>query len=163
VRSDEEQRVFSLAEAADIPDVLALYRSLVGTSGCAWNSEYPNKQIVEQDVAAGSLYILREDGELLAAAFAGDDDELDGLPWQSRHPCNLSRLGVVLSRQGSGIGSFMVQSIKDAVRERGYDGIILIASKSNPSALALYDKNGFTRCGETEMYGIAFSCYELLL
>ena len=49
----------------------------------------------------------------------------------------------------------------EAVKDRDFDGIRMLVSKTNPAALALYDKNGFEKCGETYMYGIHFYCYQM--
>ena len=37
----------------------------------------------------------------------------------------------------------------------------MLVSKTNPAALALYEKNGFERRGETFMYDIDFYCYQI--
>jgi ribosomal protein S18 acetylase RimI-like enzyme len=74
----------------------------------------------------------------------------------------LARIGVLSSMQKKGIGTIMVTLTIDAVKQRGFDGIRMIVSKNNPSALALYDKNGFQKCGKTIMYDIDFYCYEMI-
>lgn len=155
---------FSLAKWNEITEILELYHSLIGTPGCTWSLDYPNKEIVESDIEHNSLYILKDsDNRIISVAAAGADDELKGLHWTPGNPRNLARIGVLPANQNRGIGTIILQNVINAVKARDFDGIIMLVSKTNPSALALYDKNGFKRCGETFMYGIDFYCYELLL
>jgi ribosomal protein S18 acetylase RimI-like enzyme len=37
----------------------------------------------------------------------------------------------------------------------------MLVSKTNNAALALYEKNGFERCGEVFRFGIDFYCYQI--
>ena len=152
---------FLLASYNDIPEILALYRSLIGTPGCTWSLDYPNEETAKSDIRNRSLYVLRDNGKIIAVATAGSDNELDHLQWTLKEPCELSRIGVVPSKQKQGIGTIILRNVIESAKERGFDGIRMLVSKTNPAALALYDKNGFERCGETFMYGIDFYCYQM--
>ncbi len=44
------------ASAADQAEILVLYRSLIGQPGCTWCEEYPDEEIVAEDLHSGSLY-----------------------------------------------------------------------------------------------------------
>jgi ribosomal protein S18 acetylase RimI-like enzyme len=59
------------------------------------------------------------------------------------------------------IGTTILKHIIKTAEEKGFDGIRILVSKTNPAALALYDKNGFERCGEVFMYDIDFYCYQI--
>lgn len=155
--------IFLLAEQDNIDEILYFYHSLIGTPGCTWHLDYPNREIVESDIHCESLYMLRDtDNNLISVAAAGINDELQELHWNTKNPCDLARIGVLSKRQNQGIGTIMLRNVVNAVKKRRFDGIRMLVSKNNPSALALYDKNGFTKCGETMMYGIDFYCYEMI-
>jgi ribosomal protein S18 acetylase RimI-like enzyme len=154
--------VFTLATQDDAFSILNFYHSLIGTPGCTWSMEYPDQETVNDDIINKSLYVLKEDNEIIAVAFAGVSDELRALKWSSENPCDLARIGVLSSRQNKGIGSLMLDKVIYTAKERGFDGIRMLVSKSNPSALALYTKKGFTACGETYMYEHDFYCYEMV-
>ncbi len=156
-----EQYHFLLATEDDIPEIMKLYQSLVGTAGCAWTADYPNTNTAHSDIDSGSLYVLRERNRILAVATATFPDDLEHLKWAPKNPCELSRIGVIQAVQGRGIGTMMLQKMIASSKEKGYDGMILLASKTNPAALALYDKNGFERCGEVFMHRIHFYCYQM--
>ena len=153
--------IFTLAKTDDVPEVWHLYKSLVGTPGCTWSDDYPAIENVESDIAAQSLYILKNGDKLISAAFAGYCDELAEFEWQCKNPCELARIGVEPSMQGQGIGSLMLKNVIDAAQTRGFDGIRMLVSRSNPAALAMYDKNGFTRLDEVRMFDIDFYRYEM--
>ncbi len=152
---------FVLAEHADIPEIVEVYHSLVGTPGCTWDSEYPSRKMAELDVGSNSLYVLKKDGRIVAVASAGDFQELGHLQWSPEKPCELARIGVLPTMQGRGIGSVILQKIIEAAKQKGYDGIRMLVSKTNPAALAMYEKNGFARCGEAFMFGRDFYCYQM--
>ena len=152
---------FTLAQPCDIPEIMRLYGSIVGTPDCTWSDDYPRLENVESDIAAQSLYILKDGATIISAAFAGACDELAEFHWQCENPCELARIGVVLSMQGCGIGSLMLKNVISAVKKRGFDGIRMLVSRNNPAALAMYDKNGFTRLDEIRMFDIDFYRYEM--
>ena len=154
---------FSRAKKEDISEIMEFYSSLIGTPGCAWSLEYPTRELIERDILAESLYLIKENEMLISVAFVGLEEELECFTWQSKNPADIARIGVILSRQGHGIGSFMLNKVIEEARKRGFDGIRMLVSKKNLSALALYDKNGFIRLDEVEMYGIDFYRYERLL
>ena len=155
---------FSTARAADAPAVLTLYQSLIGTPGCTWSGDYPTGEFVRNDIRAGALYVLKdEQGALIAAASAGGERELDDLVWTPQNPCELARVGVALPLQHQGIASYLLKQVMEAVKQRGFDGIILLVSIHHAAAIALYEKHGFTRCGEINRYGFDFYRYQSML
>jgi ribosomal protein S18 acetylase RimI-like enzyme len=153
--------IFSLATRDDIPAIVSLYRSLVGTPGCTWDYEYPSLETAEQDCARQELFVLKKCGSIAAVASAGTFDELSDLPWKSENPCELARIGVPQNLQNQGIGTKILRHVMEAVKAKGFDGIRILVGKTNNSALALYEKNGFERRGEVYQFNHDFFCYEI--
>ncbi len=152
-----------MAEPGDILEIAEIYSSLVGTPGCTWGDDYPSAQTAKEDIACGSLYILKDVGRIIAVASMGAFDELGHYDWASQNPCELARIGVMPQMQSRGIGSLMLKKVMDAARARGFDGMRFLVSKTNPAALAMYEKNGFERCGEAHEYDIDFYRYQIKL
>ena len=152
---------FLLAGYEDIPEIVGIYQSLIGTPGCTWDSDYPNKATAESDIGSKSLYVLKKDGEIVAVASAGEFNELGHLPWTPKKPCELARIGVRPTMQKQGVGTVILQKVMETVWEKGFDGIRMLVSKTNQAALALYEKNGFVKRGETFMFDHDFFCYEI--
>ena len=153
---------FSLAQSADAADVFALYRSMIGRPGCTWSDEYPTLDLIRRDIRTGSLYVLKDSqNQLVAAAAAGPDNDLEDFVWKPKHPCELARIAVAVPYQNKGVGSYLLKKVIDAVKARGFDGIRMLVSVSNPPALALYDKHGFERLDKVHMFGFDFYRYQM--
>ncbi len=153
--------IFSLANIDNTNEIFELYKSLVDTPGCALNSEYPTIDDVAGHIKSNSLYILKENEKIIAAAVAGDSGEMESIVSMG-NLCELALVGVLSSNQNMGVGSVLLQNVFDAVKEIGFDGIRLLVSRTNPPALALYEKNGFVRGQEISMYGIDFYYYQMI-
>ncbi len=151
----------------DLTAVMALYRSLIGTEGCAWNEFYPGEDDVRQDIAQGSLYLLRtEEGEIIAACALGPDPELNEVEgWDSsvKHPTGLMRMAVRKDCQRQGLAGHLLAQVEREAARQGVDSIRLLAAQTNPSAIALYERALYRRTGTAHMYGLDWFCYEKLL
>ena len=155
--------IFSPAKEPDAPAIFALYRSMIGTPGCTWSDDYPTEDLIMRDIRTDSLYVLQDArGQIIAAAAAGPDNELEDLPWDLRNPCDLARVAVTIPLQNQGVGSCLLQRVIPAVKARGFSGIRMLVSKTNPHALAFYDQNGFIRLDEVRMFGFDFYRYQMI-
>jgi aminoglycoside phosphotransferase (APT) family kinase protein/GNAT superfamily N-acetyltransferase len=144
----------------DIPEIVNIYRSLIGTSGCTWGEDYPNKETAEDDINNGWLYALKKQGKIIGVVSIGGFGELSDLKWKPKNPCELARIGVRPELQKQGIGTLMLQHCFEIAKNQGFDGIRILVAKTNTSALAMYEKNGFERCGEVFKFDIDFYCYQ---
>ncbi len=149
-----------LAEPENAEEIMSLYRSLVGTKGLTWSEDYPLLDDVERDIAEKSLYIAVSDGEIIAAAGAGVDEEVAELS-EIENVCSLYRVGVRRDFQRKGTAGKLLEYIKKDVEKRGFCGMFFLVAKGNEPALKLYEKHGFKRKGEAFMFGFDFWCYEI--
>lgn len=156
-----------IANVEDRESIAALYKSLVGTPGCTWDLYYPTIEHVDVDIYSNILYCLCDDSYcIVAVASIVAEDEEDGFfGWNKEvnKTCELARVGVNKSMHNKGLGSRIIEYVIKDVKERGFEGIHMLVSKTNPVALALYSKYGFRRCGEINLYDIDWFCYELVL
>ncbi|MCL2741276.1 MAG: ATP-dependent sacrificial sulfur transferase LarE [Oscillospiraceae bacterium] len=153
---------FRPALRGEIPEIVELYRSLFGTPGCTWGPDYPSAETAGHDVDNGWLYTLKRQGRIVAVASFGDFGEHGELTdWKPKRACELARIGVDRAYQGRGVGTVILQHAIAEVRRQGFDGLRFIVSKGNPAALAMYDKNGFERCGEATVFGVEWYCYQM--
>ena len=151
---------FVRAAREDIPEITGIYRSLIGTPGCTWDEYYPNGETAGNDIDNGWLYTLKEQEKIMAVATIGDLGELGDLKWKPKNPCELARIGVCPEMHNRGVGTLMLQYCFETAKNQGYDGIRILVAKINSAALALYEKNGFERCGEANRFDIDFYCYQ---
>lgn len=150
------------ATASDADEVLALYRSLIGSEGCSWDEFYPAPEDIDADIENGGLYVLEEDGAITAAGATGFEREQYNIGcWRSKNPAEIFRLGVMADKQGGGrAGELLSFLIKNAAGE-GHDGCTLFVNPNNAHALKLYASAGFEKRGECDMYELHWICEEL--
>ena len=82
----------------------------------------------------------RQDGTLLYAYGRRAGAE----PYGDTHPAHL-HIDLLPEVQGEGWGRRLIDTVVEALRDRGVQGLHLVASSDNVGALAFYDRLGFTR------------------
>lgn len=160
-----EKLILSKVVPGDAAAVHSLYQSLVGTPGCSWVVEYPDLEMVEHDILRGSLYkYCDHDGRIIAAISAGEDENMTesygGWRLELARPCELARLGVARGAQGQGVAQRLFAVALDEMCRQGFDGARLMVSVDADAARSIYEKLGFSRLGEIEIYGGRFICME---
>ena len=158
---------FERAAAADMEEVFALYHSLIDAPYSTWSEDYPTFADVERDVAHGWTIVMRDHADRIVAAIAllpGEEEpEFEEIaPWYpdaKRWACP-ARLGVALDQQGKGLAGRMLSAAMDAARKDGCDSVRFLVAKSNPIAQKAYSRLGFDICGEHEMWGHLWLCYQ---
>ncbi len=154
---------FAPVSADATEEAIALYNSLKGLPGCTWDEGYPNREIIEADIASGALFGAFDVDELIAVGVALPDEELTQLDcWQiaGEKPCVLSRIGVKISRQGQGLAGQMVRYMEEEMRLKGFDVARMLVSPANEKALAAYRGCGYQQCSGTRMYDEDWLCFE---
>ena len=87
--------IFRKATQADRAAIYALYRSLVGTPRCTWDENYPGWLQINEDLAAGGLYVMAQGDSILGAISIVAENELDALPcWKCRMAKEIARVAV---------------------------------------------------------------------
>lgn len=157
--------VITPAAARDRSEVMALYRSMIGTPGCTWSADYPTEEFFDDDVARGSLFVARENGAIVACISVDHDELVDGLPCWSAAPSacgELSRLCVRADCQNRGLAKHMMRYALEILKQRGFSGARYLVSPHNPHALAAYRAMNFTEAGKASLFGQDWLCYELM-
>ncbi len=157
---------FRPALKEELPAVLSLYRSVMGTPFCTWNEYYPTRDEIDTDYAHGSLYLLIEGSEILGAiSLLSAEPELEALDcWICReYTAELSRVVVSPSMQGRGLSRLLVQKAEDILRSRGCAAVHLLAAVCNTPAKRCYASCGYVFHTQVEMYdNLYYACEKLL-
>lgn len=144
--------------------VMALYRAMIGLPGCTWNEHYPTADLLERDLDAGNVFVLRDAaGEILATIAIDQDEDVEALPHWSGAPGEyreLARLCVRRDIQSRGLARRMLAFGMEELERRGCIGVHFLVSPGNPRALAAYAVFGFDHVGSAELYGQSWYCYE---
>lgn len=146
----------------DAEEIAKIYRSLIGSDGCTWDENYPTLEFVKNDIAKNSLYKAVKDGKIIAAAYLGDYEESKWIECFANGFKNMgevSRVGVRREFQGAGVGKTLIEYLLSQAEKSPYDGLGLLCGAENYSAMRLYEKCGFMRCGESFLYETHWICY----
>lgn len=158
--SGAADNAFSLRKTQnrDIPQVMALYRAVVAqmrTQGFGqWSEAYPNRDLLEADIARGNSHAAFL-GEKLIAAMTVDGDvasAYDHIKWRCEGPAaTLHRLCVHPNRQGDGTGRRMLAHAHEIAREMGARCMRIDTGDDNATARKFYQKAGYVEMGHCHL------------
>lgn len=155
---------YSIALPEDAKDIMKLYKTMVGEDGCTWSEDYPSMETLISDIKKENEFCMKDsDGNIVAAIAIDEDAEVERLEVWSRDykkVGELARLAVRKDCQNCGIAKKMIGYARIEMEKRGYDGIHFLAGKTNPAALACYEKMDVEIVGDTFLYGTDWWCYE---
>ena len=155
---------FVQAVENDKNEILALYRSLVGTEFCAWTKDYPGEYDIDGDLSRNGLFCLKDEKERIVGVISIDNDEaVENLSCWSKElkpAAELSRLGVRIENQNQGIARKLLQCGMEELRYQGKKSVHFLVCKTNKKAIRSYEKLKFDIVGECELFGEEWWCYE---
>lgn len=158
------------AQEADLDEIHALCQNVAAcTPTSGWDENYPNREILRQDLATHSLYKVMHEGKILsimqirpwADLMAGEEvDDISTWDASVHNPCALGRFCVAPDFQGKGLGRRIMNASLEKARELGYDSAQFHTLKTDDAANHLYLSMGFHKAGQISEYGMEFNCYE---
>ena len=157
------------AVAADIPAVSLLYEKIhdaeeAGLVTIGWERKtYPTQKTAQAALEADELYVLEENGAILASARINAEQmpayefaawEYDAAPDKV---LVMHTLCVLPSEAGRGLGSSFVRFYEDMARKSGRPYLRIDTNERNANARRLYKKLGYKEIGiiPCEFCGIA--------
>ena len=134
-----------------------------GTSD--WDEEYPNREIIEEDIKNEALYVLEDESRIIATiSLVGEEPvAIKELGWEKEKSCFLVRLCVAPEYQGKGIGEKVMKSISLVAKKKGYKATHHLAAMANKAANRLYERMGYRDLGLIHVYDTDFVAYEKIL
>jgi ribosomal protein S18 acetylase RimI-like enzyme len=160
----------AVSDIAQVMEIVALcVRQMREAGSHQWDEFYPTREIMEADIKAGTLYLLRENGRAIGAIVVNEvqSPEYVQLSWRQNEtrPLVIHRLCVRPERQKSGAARRLMDFAEDYARANGYASIRLDTYTGNPRARALYESRGYEARGYVRFRGrkLPFVCFELLL
>ena len=150
--------IFRKAQKNDAETVLSLYKAVIGMPFCTWNESYPGMEEIIEDLSAGMLYVLEENRELIGAVSIVPENELNDFDcWTVKQNAReFARVVIRPDHQRKGLSALLVEDIIKELQKRNAESIHIAVAKENLPAQRLYQKMGFTFCGEAELYGHNF-------
>ena len=155
---------FDKCRKKEIKEIVKLYHKAIGSPGCTWSMDYPNVDLVLKDWERDALFCLKSDnGEIIGAISIDDDKVVEGLScWtkQMKPGAELSRLVVKEDYQNQGIARILLTYAMQELAKRGYKSVHFLVSKTNYRAIRSYAKLNFFNCGDVDLFGEHWWCYE---
>lgn len=154
--------VLKAAKKEEFPQILKLYRSVIGIPGCTWTVFYPNEATLHEDFKTGNLFVLHKGKKMIGAASIVPENELDDLScWQFQdHAREIARIVIAPEFQGKGYGKHLVKKLCLKLESMDCKAVHILVAKENHHALNLYRNTGFKNKGECERYDHAYYAYE---
>lgn len=128
-----------------------------------WDTLYPTREVVQDDIARGRLFIYPDDGSPVGIVSLDDQQpsEYRSVGWTiPGRPLVVHRLAVHPANQGRGIACSLMRYAEETAAEEGFDAMRLDAFEENPAAVALYDRLGYRRAGFVSFRKGRFHCFE---
>ena len=161
----------NLVSPAEIDSVIVIIKDAIEKmhrNGITqWGEYYPTKEIFQADIAAGSLYAARIDGNI-AGIIGLDENQFS--EWKRQgwvdikgKPLAVHRVCVAIAYQGQGIAKKLMRFAEDYAGKNGYTSIRLDAFAGNKISLGLYDSLGYRRTGTFNFHQAGCYCFEKIL
>jgi len=145
--------MIKVAELKDLPSIMKLVARVInqvaGTPESAWNINYPNQEIIANDIRSQALYVYQEKTIQGIITLTGDTEEYSMISWKySSGPfLVLHRLCVDPQHQGTGIAKRLITFAEDMAKEKGCESLQLDIYPYNSKARNLYEQHGFIYAG----------------
>lgn len=157
--------IFRKAESREKTRILELYTAVSASPFSTWNEDYPGMEEIENDLTAGTLYVLAERENLVGRISIVPENELDELTFWSdtEHPGEIARVAVSAAYQGQGLGFRLVTEAEAEMKRMGCRWVHLLVAVGNLPACKTYLRAGYRVCGECQLYGNRyFACEKQL-
>lgn len=136
-----------------------------------WLEGYPNRDIIEEDVHEGSVFVLEEDNLIKAMVVLNEkqDAEYQELKWLTDSTSRnlvVHRLATLPNFQGQGLGSKLMQFAEQYAKENSYDSIRLDTFSQNEGNIAYYKKRDYIEIGHVNLKyrdDYHYVCFEKIL
>lgn len=118
-----------------------------------WQNNYPNEEIIRNDIEKEYSYLIEMDSEVVATvaiSFDGEStyDEISQGDWLSdKDYAVIHRMAIQKDSRGSGISSFLMKSIENLCKEKNIKSIKVDTHRENIPMQSYLKKNDFKYCG----------------
>jgi len=118
-----------------------------------WQNNYPNVEVISNDVAEKNSYVLLKNNEVVATAvvsFKGEktyESIYEGKWISDKEYAVVHRIAVDNNHKGLGLSSQIIKNVEELCIEKGVFSIKIDTHEQNSSMQKLLRKNKFENCG----------------
>ncbi|MGV3704359.1 MAG: GNAT family N-acetyltransferase [Arcticibacter sp.] len=133
-----------------------------------WQDGYPNPEVVRADIAKDSGYVLTDGDTIVGycAILINDEPEYANLrgKWLTEGDFVLyHRVAVSDKYLGQGLAQEMLKRVEEYAREHGIRSVKADTNFDNLGMLRIFEKLGYTYCGEVSFRGSSRKAFEKVL
>ena len=133
-----------------------------------WQDGYPNEATIRTDIDTGNGYVVTDGDEILVygAILFGKEpayEAIEGKWLSTGEYVVVHRLAASRSAKGKGIATAFFGMLEELSRKHGVYSIKVDTNFDNSPMLHIFDKLGYTYCGEVYFRGAARRAYEKLI
>ena len=132
-----------------------------------WQDGYPNPEQIQTDINNNAAYVLCDEDTVIAyvALYINDEPEYDNIEgeWLSNNDfvC-FHRLAIAGNYLGKGLAKEMFEYIEQFAKDENIPSIKADTNFDNEPMKYLFDKMGYTKCGQVYFRGSPRKAYEKL-
>ena len=155
--------IFRLAEKKDLDIIMKIYKDVINSTFTTWDEDYPSKQLVQEDIEKKTLYVLKNEDDIVAISFLGpNENENEKWKYKLQNPLGIARICVAPNYQGQGFGKLMLEYLIKLTKEKKADGLHFHVAILNKIAIKMYLSCGFENCGRGQSnYGYDYYKFEM--
>lgn len=150
---------FMLARKEDLDSIMSMFTEAINEMNknhiYQWDSVYPDRDTLEDDIKKKQLYIGLHEGEVVSAYVLNKecDEEYVNGAWECDDStyCVLHRLCVNPTYQNKKVGTSTVIHLENQLKNMGVESIRLDAFTLNPYAVKMYEKLGYSKVGYADL------------
>jgi GNAT superfamily N-acetyltransferase len=163
---------FRKAEAADSDAIWTIIQQAIRRRGedgsIQWQDGYPNPEVIALDIQKGAGNVALEECKIVAygVILVNDEPEYERLhgKWlRTGDYVAVHRIAVADSHLGRGLATAMMRYAEAKAHEWGIGSVRVDTNYDNYAMLHIFDKLGFTYCGEVYFRGSPRRAYEKVL
>ena len=117
-----------------------------------WQNNYPNEDVINDDIAKGESYVLEKDGNIVATSVISFNKEKtykvihDGKWLTNGEYAVIHRIAVDNTCKGAGVAHKIIEYAEEMCKEKGIHSIKVDTHRENLSMQKMLKKNGFEYC-----------------
>ena len=160
---------FRKATPDDVPKIWSILQQAIvrrkNDGSKQWQDGYPNETIIEQDITKGIGYVLTDNKTILGYAAILFNDEpayehLNGTWLTNDDFVVVHRVAISDDYLGKGLAQKILLYTEDIARENNIYSIKVDTNFDNIAMLRIFEKLGYTYCGEVMLRDGARKAFE---
>jgi GNAT superfamily N-acetyltransferase len=133
-----------------------------------WQDGYPNLKVVKQDILKGEAFVLTERGAIVGYCALLINDEPEYAKIEGKWLTNddfvvFHRVAIAEKYLGKGWAKKMMDAIEDFALSKSIYSVKADTNYDNVGMMKIFEKGGYTYCGEVRFRGSARKAFEKVL